>query len=206
MFRLHKDNSSSIKNNSLFYDNPRNDQLREMVLSENNCIRFLSVCFLTILLLSTLLKAQENNSFISNPIVNEYFADPTIIKYEGSFYICATINHCGGDEVGVLETKDFKNFTKRHINWPTKKLCTSPTSGGSMVWVPSVVRKKNGKFYMYVSVGSEIWAGVSEQPLGLWKNAKEDNSPIINGKYFTGYHMIDAECFIDEDGQAYLYL
>ena len=74
-----------------------------------------------------------------------------------------------------------------------------------MVWAPSVVRGKDGKFYMYVSVGSEIWAGVSNHPLGPWKNAKEDNSPLINSKFFPDYHMIDAECFIDDDGQAYLY-
>jgi len=174
-------------------------------ISKNDRIRFLNICFLIFIFLSPFSNAQKKNDFISNPFIGGYFADPTIIKFEGTYYIYATIDPWGGDELAVLETRDFKNFTRRHINWPTKKLCTSPTSGVSMVWAPSVVRKKNGKFYMYVSVGSEVWAGVSEHPLGPWKNAKKDNSPLINGKFFPGYHMIDAECFIDDGGQVYLY-
>ncbi|HEY4785208.1 MAG TPA: family 43 glycosylhydrolase [Bacteroidales bacterium] len=74
-----------------------------------------------------------------------------------------------------------------------------------MVWAPSVVRAKDGKFYMYVSVGSEVWAGVSSHPLGPWKNIKEDNTPLIKSDYYPGFHMIDAECFIDSDNQVYLY-
>jgi len=148
---------------------------------------------------------QNKENFISNPIINGYFADPTIVKYEGVYYLYATIDPWGGDELAVFETKDFKNFIRKHIEWPTKKLCTSPTSWGAMVWAPSVVKAKNRKFYMYVSVGSEIWVGVSDCPLGPWKNAKKDNSPLINSKVFPGYHMIDAECFIDGDGQAYVY-
>jgi hypothetical protein len=59
---------------------------------------------------------------------------------------------------------------------------------------------------MYVSVGSEVWAGISEHPLSPWKNIKADNLPLIPSNYIPGYHMIDAECFIDDDNQAYLYL
>jgi uncharacterized protein len=168
-------------------------------------MRLRLLCLLSFIILFSVSRGQEKNSFINNPILNGYFADPTIVKFNGAYYIYATVDPWGGDELGVFETRDFKNFARKHINWPTKKACTSPTSGEAMVWAPSVVRKKNGKFYMYVSVGSEIWAGVSDGPLGPWKNAKEDNSPLINGKYFPGYHMIDAECFIDDDGEAYLY-
>ncbi|MGA7720229.1 MAG: family 43 glycosylhydrolase [Ignavibacteriaceae bacterium] len=147
---------------------------------------------------------SRNDTIISNPIVEGYFADPTIIEYKGAYYIYATIDPWGSNELGVLETKDFKYFIRKHIEWPAKNLCTSPTSWGTMVWAPSV-KEKGGKFYMYVSVGSEIWAGVSEHPLGPWKNAKEDNTPLIKSTLFPGYHMIDAECFIDDDGKAYIY-
>lgn len=148
---------------------------------------------------------QGRKEIISNPINSGYFADPTIIKENGTYYIYATIDPWGGNELAVLETKDFVNWKRQHINWPTKKACTSPTSGDAMVWAPSVVKALNGKFYMYVSVGSEVWAGVSDSPLGPWKNAKGDNTPLIKRNLFPEYHMIDAECFIDDDGQAYLY-
>jgi len=148
--------------------------------------------------------AQQKN-FISNPIINGYYADPCIIKEGDTYYIYATIDPWGGEELAVLETKDFMNFTQRHLNWPTKKACTSPTSNNSMVWAPSVRKAPDAKYYMYVSVGSEIWAGVSERPLGPWKNAKKDNAPLVSKNDFPSVHNIDADCFIDDDGQAYLY-
>jgi len=149
--------------------------------------------------------AFAQKSFIKNPITGGYFADPTIIKEKGVYYIYATIDPWGGDELGVLETKDFKTFIQRHLNWPTKKACTSPTSGDSKVWAPSVRKAPNGKFYMYVAVGSEVWAGVSNSPLGPWKNAKADNTPLVKGHDYPGVHNIDPDCFIDDNGQAYLY-
>ena len=65
-------------------------------------------------------KSRAQGNFIKNPIVAGYYADPTIIKDKGIYYIYATIDPWGAAELGVLETKDFKTFTKRHINWPTK--------------------------------------------------------------------------------------
>ncbi|MEO7768877.1 MAG: family 43 glycosylhydrolase [Ferruginibacter sp.] len=149
--------------------------------------------------------AQTKSNFISNPIMPGYFADPTIIKAGNSFFIYATIDPWGGDELAVFETKDFKSFKQHHLNWPTKMACTSPSSGESKVWAPSVRKGTDGKFYMYVSVGSEVWAGVSNQPLGPWKNAKKDNSPLVKRDDFPNVHNIDADVFIDEDGSAYLY-
>jgi len=160
---------------------------------------FVSLCFMV------LYSCQDRSVHISNPIHEGYYADPAIVKHQNTYYIYATIDPWGGEELAVLETKDFMNWELRHINWPTKEACTTPISGGAMVWAPSVIEALNGNFYMYVSVGSEIWAGVSESPLGPWKNAKEDQSPLISGDLFPGYHMIDADCFIDDDGQAYLY-
>lgn len=149
-------------------------------------------------------KCSAQQNFINNPIVAGYYADPTIIKDKGIYYIYATIDPWGQAELGVLETKDFKTFTRKHINWPTKQACTSPTSNSNMVWAPSI-RKANGKFYMYVAVGSEVWVGVSPHPLGPWKNAKPDNTPLVKSTDFPLVHNIDPDCFIDDDGQAYLY-
>jgi beta-xylosidase len=115
-----------------------------------------------LIMASFAVRAGAQVTEIKTPIVKGYYADPTIVKYKGTFYKYATIDPWGGEELGVLETKDFKKFTVDHINWPTKKACTSPTSNGSMVWAPSIRKAPNGKFYLYVAVGSEVWAGVSE--------------------------------------------
>ena len=148
---------------------------------------------------------QKIKEVISNPIVKGYYADPSIVRHEGTYYIYATIDPWGTDSLAVLSSTDFKNWKSDRLNWPTKAACTGPTSSGNMVWAPSVMKAKNGKFYMYVSVGSEVWVGVSEHPQGPWKNAKEDNSPLIAAATFPGYHMIDAEVFIDDNGEVYLY-
>jgi len=142
---------------------------------------------------------------ITNPIVDGYYADPSIICDKGVYYIYATKDPWGGNDLAVLETSDFIHFTSHKINWPSKRACTSPNSNENKVWAPSVVKGKDQKFYMYVSVGSEIWAGIGDSPLGPWRNIKQDQTPLISRNYFRGYHMIDAEAFIDDDGQAYLY-
>ena len=157
-----------------------------------------------ILLFSFSKIAWSQSQFITNPIVKGYYADPSLIKDKGVYYIYATIDPWGGKELGVLETKDFISFTTKHINWPTKQACTSSTSNSNMVWAPSIV-KVNEKFYLYVAVGSEIWVGTSNEPLGPWRNAKQDNTPLVTGNKYPGVHNIDPDCFVDDDGQVYLY-
>ena len=140
----------------------------------------------------------------ANPILPGYYADPSVLVHGGSFYLYATLDPWGGDTLGCWESADFKNWTYRELNWPTKQACTSATSKGAMVWAPSIVRAPNGKFFMYVSVGSEVWAGTADHPLGPWRNALGDR-PLIPATFNPAYHMIDAEAFVDDDGTAYLY-
>ena len=140
----------------------------------------------------------------ANPILPGYFADPSLVRYEDNNYIYATLDPWGDATLGCWESRDFGNWNYLELNWPTKRACTSPTSQSSKVWAPSVVRAGDGRFFMYVSVGSEVWVGVADRPAGPWRNALGDR-PLIPSNYKPGYHMIDAEAFIDEDGQAYLY-
>lgn len=140
----------------------------------------------------------------SNPFLPGYYADPSLVEHEGHVYLYATLDPWGGKTLGCWETTDLKHWDYRTLNWPTKEACTSPTSGGAMVWAPSVVRAANGHFYMYVSVGNEVWVGTADHPLGPWKNAL-GNKPLITKDAKPGFHMIDAECFVDDNSQAYLY-
>ncbi|WP_175414838.1 family 43 glycosylhydrolase [Nibricoccus aquaticus] len=139
-----------------------------------------------------------------NPVLPGYFADPSVLVQDGKFFVYATNDPWGGETLGCWESADFKQWTFRALNWPTKAACTSATSKGAMVWAPSVVRAKSGEFFMYVSVGSEVWVGVADAPLGPWKNALGDK-PLIAGNWKPEFHMIDAEAFVDADGSAYLY-
>ncbi len=148
------------------------------------------------------LSGQDPNT--PNPILPGYYADPSIVSSGGRHFIYATLDPWGGDRLGCWESMDFKNWTFHSLNWPTKSACTSPDSTDAMVWAPSVVKAPDGKFRMYISVGSEVWVGIADEPLGPWRDAN-GGKPLIPGKYKPGFHMIDAEAFIDTDGQAYLY-
>ena len=149
-----------------------------------------------------------NSPNTHNPLVPGYYADPTIIEDNGNFYIYATSdmpNWNDTNKMAVWSSKDFVNWKADYLNWPSKELCETTTGTPSGVWAPSVIKAPNGKFYMYVTIGQEIWVGVAESPVGPWKNAKADNTPLVRHKEYYYVETIDAECFIDDDGQAYLY-
>jgi arabinoxylan arabinofuranohydrolase len=140
-----------------------------------------------------------------NPIIPGYFADPSVLAHEGKYYLYATIDPWGGDTLGCWESDDFKHWTYRNLDWPTKQACTSPTSSPAKVWAPSVVRSADGVFRMFISVGGEIWVGRSPSPLCPWENARPGGDPLVTREFDRNYHQIDAEVFIDDDGTPYLY-
>ncbi|ASB49867.1 family 43 glycosylhydrolase [Alkalitalea saponilacus] len=161
---------------------------------------------LSLVLLLVSCHQSEQDQVVGNPLFGGYFgADPAIVEYEGKFYIYATKDPWGGDDLAVFVTEDFLSWEEASLNWPTKEACTSPTSLDANVWAPDVIQGKDGRFYMYISVGSEIWAGGSDHPLGPWENLKADNTPLIPSDFIEGIHHIDANCFIDDDGKIYLY-
>ena len=148
-------------------------------------------------------KVETQMTEINNPILPGYFADPSLVQYEGKFYLYATVDPWGADFLPCWVSEDFRNWTFHRLNWPTKAACTSALSHKNMVWAPSVIQKGD-MFYMYVSVGSEVWCGKAAHPLGPWENVLGDK-PMISFDTTRYYHVIDAEAFIDDDGKAYLY-
>lgn len=139
-----------------------------------------------------------------NPLLPGYFADPSIVHDRGEWFIYATIDPWGDKTLGLWRSRNFRDWTFETPNWPTKAATTSPTSGKAGVWAPSVVKGRDGRFWMYVSVGNEIWVGTADHPAGPWHDAN-GGKPLVSRYFRPGFHMIDAEAFIDDDGQAYLY-
>ena len=140
---------------------------------------------------------------LGNPVLPGYFADPSVVQLNGTYYLYATADPWGTEFLSCWTTDDFHNWEWHKLNWPTKQACTSSLSNENMVWAPSVV-ERNGQYFMYVSVGSEVWCGKAASPLGPWENALGDK-PLIPADTTMYYHVIDAEAFIDDDGKAYLY-
>ena len=47
---------------------------------------------------------EQDEKLIGNPLMEGYFADPCILKEGDTFYIYATIDPWGGDELAVFST------------------------------------------------------------------------------------------------------
>jgi len=169
-------------------------------------VKRLSLAGLFLLAVSTAGAASDagREAHAGNPVLPGYFGDPSVVQQDGKVFVYATLDPWGDETLGCWESADFKNWTYRVLNWPTRKACKGPTSGGAAVWAPSVVKARDGKFYMYVSVHNEVWVGAADSPLGPWRNLLGDK-PLIPANFRPGYHMIDAEAFVDDDGSAWLY-
>ena len=139
----------------------------------------------------------------ANPLLPGYFADPTIVHDGRRWTIFATADPWGGDHLAMWQSTNGRDWAWSQPAWPSKAAATSPTSGDAMVWAPSVVKGRDGRWWMYVSVGSEVWVGSAPAPGGPWADANHGR-PLIPGNFRPGFHMIDAEAFIDRDGQAWL--
>ena len=94
----------------------------------------------------------------------------------------------------VLGFRGFPELDVSSVELPTKAACTSALSHKNMVWAPSVIQKGD-MFYMYVSVGSEVWCGKAAHPLGPWENVLGDK-PMISFDTTRYYHVIDAEALL----------
>jgi hypothetical protein len=133
-----------------------------------------------------------------NPLFPGYYAGPTILEDNGTFYIYATSDMRSWNDItkmAVWTSRDFINWKCDYLNWPTKEQCISKTGTASGVWATSVIKAKNGKFYMYVTVGQEIWVGIAYSPTGLWEKSKADNTPLVRHKEYFYVETIYAECF-----------
>ena len=72
-------------------------------------------------------------------------------------------------------------------------------------WAPSCARNpRDGKYYFYFSAGdgAGIGVAVADYPFGPFRDAI--GIPLVRD-YFFGAQPIDAHCFVDDDGRAYLY-
>ncbi len=131
-----------------------------------------------------------------NPIVPGYFADATIEKFGGTFYLYATTDNCknaAGDPT-VWVSKDF-------VNWYNVKL--SIPTGTANWWAPDVVAGPDGKYYYYHAAPScEIYGCSSSGPTGPWTSL---SNPVIPNNYVANVITLDGQEFTDDDGSMYMY-
>ncbi len=137
---------------------------------------------LNLVVLASLAAAADKT--YTNPIIDEIGpADPTVILFEGTYYLSPP-----GDNVSyhVYTSTDL-------VHWTKGPRVFEP--GPRNVWAPDVFRDpKDGRFYLYYTVGENIGVAVADRPDGKFA----DRARLSD-------NAIDAHMFCDDDGRYYLY-
>ncbi|OFY40711.1 MAG: glycoside hydrolase [Bacteroidetes bacterium GWF2_40_14] len=159
--------------------------------------------FCTVILLSilTLICGQEKNyntAGAGNPLLPGYFADPTIRKFGGTYYLYSTTDGTAGGlgPSQVWISKDFVNWTIMPMNWPTTR----------QIWAPDVMQGPDGRYYFYYCQACMVYCAISDSPLGPWVNILGENEAVlIPDRFVPGAITLDPQSFLDDDGSVYLF-
>ena len=146
---------------------------------------------------------------MKNPISENWYADPESRVYGDTVYMYVTRSREYEDQLNLdlVTTSDLENFTTYYgiLDMATYK------GVEKAVWAPTVI-DKNGKYYIIFAandIHSEdeiggLYIGVSDKPIGPFKNVFEDGRPLLNSIY-NNAQPIDAHLFSNDDGSVYLY-
>jgi len=168
----------------------------------------LTLCIL--FALSTLFLKAITKSPFGNPIIPDMIADASIQEIDGVFYCYATTDGydrglaTSGPPV-VWKSKDFVKWSFSGFYFPS--------AVGEKYWAPSKAIAANGKYYIYPTVNGFMYPAVSDSPDGPFKLAQGEDkfsktyssATLLKSKDPKGPAGIDAEIFIDDDNQAYVY-
>ncbi|MBR5963825.1 MAG: family 43 glycosylhydrolase [Bacteroidaceae bacterium] len=154
---------------------------------------YLIIC--AALLLAGCAKEQIYNPF-GHALVPDMIADASIADFNGTFYCYATTDGYGqglatSGPPTLWISEDFEHWRFSGTYFPevaTRKF-----------WAPSKAVERNGKYFLYPTVDGQMYAAVSESPEGPFRMAKEG---LLVPQDPGG---IDAEVFVDDNGQAYLF-
>lgn len=161
------------------------------------------------LLLAAPLSAQAQ-TLAENPIItSQYAADPAARVFGDTLYIYPShdrddANTFSMEDYHVYTTTDMQTFTDRGICFDALKQTPWATR---FAWAPDCV-ERNGKYYLYYPTDQRhIGVAVADSPLGPFHDAIGKPLISINSPgVVCNRDFIDPCCFIDDDGQAYLFV
>ena len=150
-----------------------------------------------------------NICYALNPFITHmYTADPSAHVFNDTLYVYPSHDQDTATKFTmadwhVFSTTDMQNWTDHGIAFSLKNISWAK----SQAWAPDCINR-NGKYYFYYPVEhSKIGVSVSDKPYGPFKDPLD--SALIhthsNGVVCTR-DFIDPAVFIDDDGQAYLYM
>ena len=153
------------------------------------------------------MQRQIVNPF-GHALVPDMIADASIQLVDSVFYCHATTDGYGrGLETSgppvVWKSRDFEH-------WSFDGTCF-PSSDGQKYWAPSKAVEHKGKWYIYPTVNGIMHVGVADSPAGPFRLARgvdrfslpyAEEATLLRTADRNG---IDAEVFVDDDGQAYAF-
>ncbi|HRZ35033.1 MAG TPA: family 43 glycosylhydrolase [Candidatus Paceibacterota bacterium] len=130
-----------------------------------------------------------------NPIVPGYFADPTIKKFGDTFYLYATTDGNGGGRgpATVWVSSNFVDWVLVPMNWPTTP----------HYWAPDVVKRPDGRYYLFYNQPCNTFAGASDMPIGPWTPLTPGDGLVIEDRLVKDVITLDTQFFEDKDGTLY---
>ena len=144
-----------------------------------------------------------------NPFIKHlYTADPSARVFNDTLYVYPshdqdTATWFSMEDWHVFSTTDMKNWTDHGVCLSLGDLSWAD----KMAWAPDCAQR-NGKYYFYYPVDqSKIGVAVGDKPYGPFKDPLD--SALIHTKskgVVCNRDFIDPCVFIDDDGQAYLYM
>jgi hypothetical protein len=122
-------------------------------------------------------------------------ADPEIHYFNNKYYIYTTAIY--GTQFHAYSSNDLTNWVDEGLIFDLYP--DSPWSQNNG-WAPAVVFRNN-KYYFYYTAETKIGCAVGNTPIGPFTDI---GAPLIGTDPYTD-DIIDANVFIDDDGQAYIY-
>ncbi len=168
------------------------------------------VCAALFLILYIPLSVKSQSNPFGNALIPDLVADASIQEINGTFYCYATTDgyDAGLSSSGppvVWKSKDFVHWSFSGSYFPSAE--------GQLYWAPSKAIEANGRYYLYPTVNGYMYAAVSDSPEGPFHLAEGpdiftkpySSNTLLKKKTPKGPVGIDAEIFIDDDKQAYLF-
>ncbi len=148
-------------------------------------------------------KSETGKENENNPLLPGYFADPTIKKFDDTYYIYATT-----DGVKLASGEPTVWMSKDMVNWYNYELDIDLPEGLTNCWAPDVVKGEAGKYYYYMGncqFGCNIYGYVSNNPVGPWSPLNDGKPVIPVGTGKEGLPALDAQFLKTDSGDLYAY-